>query len=676
MTPEYLESLQGQNVGVLLGPASGHLNSIDIDADEFVEPFLELNPRLRQTLRSKRVRGCNIWVIVPGEYPKLSKIKTADGEDWGEWRSTGGQTLIHGEVMDKSKGESTPTAYRILNEVKPIEIAFDEIRWPENLILPWRIATTAHPPLPPVVAQPGKQCAEDDGVIILPGGEVTISECADRLFRRIAPTRTLFFRGGAVMEAVMGDDGALALEIVKPAAFRSRIEGYGRLLAWRSGANRDPVLKPSICPEETARALLETREAQEALPQIASVINSPVMIEDGEELMILPQGYHAHNGGLLVTDGSAPPEIPFEEALESLRSLLVEFDFQTPGDRARALAQLITPALKLGGFIKGFVPADVAEADQSQSGKTFRQRLNAAIYKEKPRVVAKREGGVGSVDESFSQALISGKPFIQFDNFRGKFDSQFIEAFLTATGGFGARVPHRGEVLVDPRRFLLQMTSNGVEATRDMANRSCIVRIRKRVGANFRVFPEGDLFDHVIMRQPHFLGCVFAVIRRWVDYGKPRTNVTDHDFREWAQVLDWIVQHIFNAGPLLAGHQAAQDRVSNPAMTFLRFVALEIRASGRLGATLLAGNIVDICEEAGIEIPGLKSASSSDASRKVGILMKRAFADANAILIDEFNVTRTREGRDRSSGGGYLTWTYQFCQVEHTTAQAAQDARD
>jgi len=91
---------------------------------------------------------------------------------------------------------------------------------------------------------------------------------------------------------------------------------------------------------------------------------------------------------------------------------------------------LTTPALKLGGLIRGFVPADVAEADQSQSGKTFRQNLTGVVYNERSRVVARRVGGVGSVDESFSQALIAGRPFIQLDNFRGALDSQFIEAFI------------------------------------------------------------------------------------------------------------------------------------------------------------------------------------------------------------------------------------------------------
>jgi len=56
--PEYLAHLNhGTNVGVLLGDGRA---TIDLDRDESVEPFLNLNPQLRETLKSRRKRGCNL----------------------------------------------------------------------------------------------------------------------------------------------------------------------------------------------------------------------------------------------------------------------------------------------------------------------------------------------------------------------------------------------------------------------------------------------------------------------------------------------------------------------------------------------------------------------------------------------------------------------------------------
>lgn len=126
----YLAQLRTGNIGVLLGEASGGLCAIDIDADDEVQPFLALNPRLTSTLRTKGARGAQVWVRLTGEYPKLTKLKTADGGDWGEWRCDGGQSVIYGVHPDGMN-------YRRLVDTPPVEIAFDEIHWPAHLKLPW-----------------------------------------------------------------------------------------------------------------------------------------------------------------------------------------------------------------------------------------------------------------------------------------------------------------------------------------------------------------------------------------------------------------------------------------------------------------------------------------------------------------------------------------------------------
>jgi putative DNA primase/helicase len=134
----YLKTLNhGGNIGVLLGRNSGGLHSIDLDLDEAVEPFLALNPKLAATLRTKRMRGGNLWVRVTGPSPASVKLKTKDGKAWGEWRGDGNQTVIFGEAMDARKGEAEPTRYKITHDGVVVVVAFEEIIWPDNLVLPW-----------------------------------------------------------------------------------------------------------------------------------------------------------------------------------------------------------------------------------------------------------------------------------------------------------------------------------------------------------------------------------------------------------------------------------------------------------------------------------------------------------------------------------------------------------
>ena len=498
--------------------------------------------------------------------------------------------------------------------------------------------------------------------VILPSGDVTISACAEKLFNLIAPTKKLFVRGGAVMTLVKRDDGLLALEIMRPSAARSFFEKFARLMAWRQAEGNRPVLKPVNCPQDMADALLQSEEAAALLPRVQGLINCPVLREVGGMLSVAGVGYDEHTQ-LLVTGGGAPSEVSLEQAVEDLLALFAEFDFQTPGDQARAIASLITVGLKTGGFLKGRVPADVAEADQSQSGKTYRQKIIAAVYNEKVSLVTSRTGGVGSTDESLNQQLIAGRPFIQFDNFRGRFDSAHLEAFLTAEGSFPCRVPHRGEVTVQPENYFIFLTSNGVDTTRDLANRSNIIRILKKPpGFAYTKYEEGDLLSRVRHWQPYYLGCVFAVIREWYAQGKPTTGETRHDFREWVQIVDWICQHIFRTVPVMDGHQQAQQRVSNPAQVWLRSLALAVNETGELNRPLTATDINAICESADITIPGLRPGSDDDKAKKViGMVMAKLFREGNVVEVDQFLVNRNETSvarGDSSSGGSFKSKTY------------------
>jgi hypothetical protein len=158
------------------------------------------------------------------------------------------------------------------------------------------------------------------------------------------------------MRLIKDQQGVLTLEEMRPAAFRSSVERYGRLLAWRVGKSNEPILKPVTLPEDMARALLESEAARKHLPRIAGLINCPVSVGDGE---IVGPGYHEPTG-LLITGGTLPPDVEVAEAVNTLLDTMSEFDFQTPGDKSRALGALLTPALKLGEHLRGNVPSDVS----------------------------------------------------------------------------------------------------------------------------------------------------------------------------------------------------------------------------------------------------------------------------------------------------------------------------
>ncbi len=128
--PGYAGRLSQGNIGVLLGAPSEGLCAVDIDADGELEGFLALNPMLRETLITKGARGAQIWCKIEGDCPPLTKLKTDTGEDYGEWRGTGGQSVIHGI-------HPTGAPYQRLNNAPPVIISFSQIIFPAHVKLPW-----------------------------------------------------------------------------------------------------------------------------------------------------------------------------------------------------------------------------------------------------------------------------------------------------------------------------------------------------------------------------------------------------------------------------------------------------------------------------------------------------------------------------------------------------------
>jgi len=479
-------------------------------------------------------------------------------------------------------------------------------------------------------------------VLPVPAGEIGHDLAARHIFSIIGPSNRLFIRGSTVHEVCRDSEGEAAMVPVHAERFVAMVETFGpRVMRRELREDGTPRWRSTVFPASAAKVALVTDAARECLPKIRQLISAPLIAphpERGSE--VLGPGWHAHAGGTYVTGGEAPHEVPLDEAKALLYEMLEDFDFTSPGDGSRALASLISPALKFGGWIHDDFPLDIAEADLSQSGKTYRQKLICAIYRDKPAAITQPNGGVGSLDERVSAALITGRPFISFDNFRGRMDSQILETAIRGLGKVSARAL-RTSAEVDCTPFLWQLSTNGAELTRDLANRSIITRIRKRPGVVYRQYPEGDICAHIEANQPRYLGAVHAIVRAWADAGCPRTSETRHDFRGWCQALDWIVQNIMGAEPLLDGHREEQVRTANPKLQWLRQVMHAILKAGYQGHGLTASDLAEAADENDLPIPGTRDGNES-ADMRVGKLMGRVFREVGeeTIVLDGRKFTR------------------------------------
>ena len=527
------------------------------------------------------------------------------------------------------------------------------------------MSTTADKPLPPTA--PPEIADEVVDVIPpkifpIPCGPIGYDLAARHIFASVSGKHRLFIRGSTVHE-VVDDGGKKALAPISPDRFCSVLETFGPRIARREVQKDDKggkriTWRSQVMPKTAAQIILQSDAAREHLPQVRQICSCSIIARDPAARLgysLLGKGYHAHAGGTYIDTRASRarvgPAPNAREAAAALLRLLADFDFPTPGDRARAAASLISPALKMGGWIQDDFPLDIGEADQSQSGKTYRHKVVCAIYNEVPSAITQSTGGVGSLDEKVSSALIAGRPFIMLDNFRGRMDSQILESAIRGLGRVTARAL-RYAADVDCTPFLWQLSTNGAELTRDLANRSVITRIRKRAeGYRFATYHEGDLLAHIRANQEFFLGCVFSMITEWVLAGRPRTNESRHDFRGWCQTLDYFTRELFEAGPLLDGHREEQLRTANPNMQWLREIINAILGDGYSGHGFTAQDLANLAESEGIAFPGAPT-SRKDPALRVGTIMGRLFrdADGDGITVDGHKFCR-QSSMERDSHG-------------------------
>jgi len=489
-----------------------------------------------------------------------------------------------------------------------------------------------------------------DDVFPVPAGGIGNNAAAEIIFPVMGEARKLFIRGTTVHEIATTEDSD-HLAQVSPERFCSIVETVGKRIARREKIKGEDgtariVWRKTTFPLGAAKIILEADAARTHLPPIRQLANCPIITPDCE---ILGRGYHDHAGGTYISSGITPEPVLKGIAFMALKDLLCDFDFPTDSDFSRAFASLISPALKMGGWIQDDFPLDMAEADQSQSGKTFRQKLVCRIYNEIPTTITVAKGGVGSIDEKISGALVKGRPFITLGNIRGKLDSTILEEALRGSGRVNCRTL-RNSAEVDCKPFLWQLSTNGADLTRDLANRSVVTRIRKQPDSyEWRRHPEGDLETHVIKNQSFYLSCVFSIIREWHRKEKPMTMESRHDFRGWCRALDGIIG-MCGLKPLLDGHREQQERTANPQLQWLRKIILATR-SGDYGRELLTHDLVNIGEDNGIEFPG-NPYSKDEPTIRAGRILGKIFRDAETdeIEIDGFTFTRN-ESPDYSENG-------------------------
>lgn len=489
------------------------------------------------------------------------------------------------------------------------------------------------------------------------GVAVNAGQTAAAALIHLNSTGNYYRKGSLVVRKILDKDGENNLVPMTPPILQTVLFDEMTVMQWPGRSNAPIPVASTEIKDPTLKTILGGIYVERHLRSITVVARTPYLVFVNGELVQLKRGYNPVRGGIYVTGESEPVEVSIDEAATSLAALFCDFNFATPSDKSRAIAAVLCAVLRLAGVFERS-PFLAYEADESQAGKTKLWNMTTAIVGQRYGNVVPKKGGVGSLDEQIMERLVDGYTCILLDNMRGKLDSPYFESCLTPEAGDNsARIAGVRSSDVDPRPVLFGLTSNGVELTRDAANRGLMTRIRKRPGDyQFRIWTDASgkpvgVREHIQSRQAYYHSCANSIVLHWKKNGAQQIPCTEHDFRECVGALDFMVRTYFKLPPLLDGHQSALDRTTKPGLSWVRTIALKA-ASEWYVVDWTASKIAERCIQDGVGIPGVTGeVETKVAAQQIGLAMASAFGSDNRIVIDGVVVTRTSE---KDGHGGVL----------------------
>lgn len=529
----YLSTLEvSPNIGVLLGPKSGGLVTVDLDDDAHVEAFLDLNPPLRNTLRTRGARGCQLWLWMapderfqklgipswpqgwPAKVIKLKQRMADEGHTIGEWRGGAGQSIVAGI-------HPAGHAYEVQVNAPPLEYRWRDIVWPRGLARPW-VADV----LKAVEIRSGAVFeSPDEGALALVehGAAVWFSathevvfEAEEKQFYRYEPATGLW--------RVTSDEGLLA-EIS-----RALLDLSGDV----SGAGGDFLRSNAARSQRVVKAIANYVRAE--------VEVRGVFANGGQRRVV-----HALNG-MVHLDAAGPVLRPFAPSYFSRNQ--IPHDFVPGAQCPRFLRELLG---------RGFGPDDCEMVQRLAGLLLVGQNLAQKL------VLLRGKGGAGkSRITALLQALVgeANVAALRPEKLNDRFELGF---FIGKTALFGAELGPR--VLMTEAASVLKSLTGGDTLPAELKGRG-----RPSLRGQFNIWGTTN-FKAVVRVE----GDVEAWERRLVvlDYDAPPPEKKIPDFElvlmreEGPGILAWAVEGArhylmeLDRGELLRMHPAAKQRVAN-----------------------------------------------------------------------------------------------------------------
>jgi hypothetical protein len=338
--------------------------------------------------------------------------------------------------------------------------------------------------------------------------------------------------------------------------------------------------KPCRPPDHEIRETLEDDHWD--CPVAKSFVRHPLLVKDeaNGEARIVANQYFKPLEIIVLPSKITPQELEtdFESALKLINSLLDHFTFKDKINRARAWAQLLTPALLQGGFIKRPIPSFLLQSDLPAAGKNLLIVGQGEIYQEQVIPHAYASGGIGAIDEIIRNTVYRGEASLFIDELSGPIKSPLLNALITTEEETDVRVAFERFIRASVAHLIVFLAGvKGFVLEAQLATRVLPIQILKDT---YKLADDGsELKDWISANSVRLLGAIYAVILEWVKRGAhncPR----DSRFSSWSMVVNAILEKILGLPKATENLENIQGEIANEALSWIEKVLSEISELG------------------------------------------------------------------------------------------------
>jgi len=330
------------------------------------------------------------------------------------------------------------------------------------------------------------------------------------------------------------------------------------------------ILKPINCPLGLVDRILGDSTNWNGYPTLHATVETPTLRADGT---ILDQPGYDRSTGLFYdpADVKFPPieNLPTIEqgkvAMQMIDNLLVDFPFDPKNTDAKGknISKAVALSLLMSSVVRrtmDIAPIYGVDADEAEAGKTTLVKVGGALATGRDIEVQAYASNVEERDKLLPGLLLSGSPYIAFDNLPDGCIIEGAEIEKVVTSAFYASRPFGKNDVVRtmPTNATMVFNGNKIGAGGTMPTRMLIVRLVPTAPLAERKFEHPDIVAYTIKHRPMLVAAILTALRCYLVHGTEVEKDRDR-FPQWSKLIRSALMWYGHADPLRGGDALRRD---------------------------------------------------------------------------------------------------------------------